>query len=56
MIISQAILLIPSTFWLKLIFTELFDTTPCLCILTGTFPSISSKLLTRQEIVIEVSL
>ena len=28
MIISQAIPLIPNTFWLKLIFTELFDTTP----------------------------
>ena len=28
MIISQAKLLVPSTFWLKLIFTELFDTTP----------------------------
>ena len=27
MIISQAKLLVPSTFWLKLIFTELFDTT-----------------------------
>ena len=25
--ISQAKLLVPSTFWLKLIFTELFDTT-----------------------------
>ena len=28
MIISQAKLSVPSTFWLKLIFTELFDTTP----------------------------
>ena len=28
MIISQAKLLVPSTFWLKLIFTDLFDTTP----------------------------
>ena len=27
MIISQAKLLVPSTFWLMLIFTELFDTT-----------------------------
>ena len=27
MIISQAKLLVPSTFWLKLLFTELFDTT-----------------------------
>ena len=56
MIISQANLSVPSTFWLKWIFTELFDTTPGFCILTGTFLSISSKLLTRQEIVIEVNL
>ena len=48
-IISQAKLLVPSTFWLKLIFTELFDTTHGFWILTGTFLSISSKLLTRQE-------
>ena len=27
MTISQAKLLVPSTFWLKLTFTELFDTT-----------------------------
>ena len=55
-IISQAKLLVPSTFWLKLIFTELFDTTHGFWILTGTFLSISSKLLTPQESVIEVSL
>ena len=46
MVISQAKLLVPSTFWLKLIFTELFDTTRAFLILTGTFLSISSKLLT----------
>ena len=56
MIISQAKLLVSSTFWIKLIFMELFDTTIGFCILTGTFLSISSKLLTRQEIVIGVSL
>ena len=49
MIISQAKLSVPSTFFLKLIFTELFDTTRGIWILTGTFLSISSKLLSRQE-------
>ena len=49
MIISQAKLLVPSTFFLKLIFTELFDTTRVIWILTGTLLSISSKLSSRQE-------
>ena len=49
MIFSQAKLFVPGTFWLKLIFTELFDTTRGFCILAGTFLTISSKLLTRQE-------
>ena len=55
-IISQAKLWVPNTFWLKLIFTELFDTTRCFWILTCGFLSISSKLLILQELVIVVSL
>ena len=53
MIISQAKLLVSSTFLLKLIFTELFDTTLFFWIVTGTFLSISTKPLTRQEYAIE---
>ena len=51
MIISQAKLLVPSTFWFKLIFTELFDTTPGFWIQTFTLIPISSKLLILQEYV-----
>ena len=51
MIISQANLSVPSTFWLKWIFTELFDTTRGFCILTFTLIPISSKLLILQEYV-----
>ena len=49
MIISQAKLLVPSTFWLKLIVTELFDTTRGFLIQTCTLISISSKLLILGE-------
>ena len=44
MITSQAKLLVPGTFWLKLIFTELLDTTRGYC----TLISVSSKLLILQ--------
>ena len=44
MIISQANLLVPSTFWLEFIFTELFETARGFWIETCTLISISSKL------------
>ena len=49
MIILQAKLFVPSTFWIKLIFTELYDKNRGFLILTSTFLTISSNILTRQE-------
>ena len=51
MIISHAKLSIPSTFWLKWIFTELFDTTRGFWNQACTLIPLFSKLLILQEYV-----
>ena len=55
MIISRAKLLVPSTIWLKLIFTELFDATSGFWIQTFTLIPTSSKLIILQEYVMKQS-